>query len=75
MLKIINGKVRKVYFDSVSEVSVHGCLALLLWAWSSTVHHNESIWQRRSVHVKVARKQREKEKRVGSSIFFKGLPQ
>jgi hypothetical protein len=41
---------RGLLWLTASQVSAHGCLALLLWACGSAVHHGDSSWPRRSLH-------------------------
>jgi hypothetical protein len=44
----------------VSKLSVHGCLALPLWASGNTVHHGRSWWGREeSAHLVTTEMQRE----------------
>jgi hypothetical protein len=60
---------RKVLFwFTVSEVSVHGPLALLLWACGGSVHHSKTTRWKTFVHFMVAGKEREEEVGVPISL-------
>jgi hypothetical protein len=59
----------------ISEASVHGHLALLLWACGGTVDHGGSTWQRWPFHLMVAKQRTELERAWGSNIPFMALPQ
>jgi hypothetical protein len=68
-------KGTSIYFDSVSEIPVHGHLNFLLLGCVKAEYHGRNMWWRKPDQIMATRKQNARTIWCqSSSISFKGTP-